>query len=123
MLATDIDHNSPSLLLFVDKEGRLLFNAGEGLQRMFRENKLRMQKVWSGVCAHVCVRACTFLCRTQHWTGTLTRGVCRHGHTCASTSVRLCWGREKASNGLAHRARDMFSCVCVIVYVCDYVCV
>ncbi|GFH16359.1 uncharacterized protein HaLaN_12762, partial [Haematococcus lacustris] len=45
VLATDVDHNSPSLLLFLDKEGRYLFNAGEGLQRMFRENKLRMQKL------------------------------------------------------------------------------
>jgi hypothetical protein len=47
VLSTDIDHNSPSLLLFLDKEGRLLFNAGEGLQRLFRESKLRMQKVRS----------------------------------------------------------------------------
>ena len=45
VLATDIDHSSPSLLLFLDKEGRMLFNAGEGMQRMFRENRLRMQKV------------------------------------------------------------------------------
>lgn len=45
VLATDVDHNSPSLMLFLDKEGRMLFNAGEGLQRMFRENKIKMQKV------------------------------------------------------------------------------
>ena len=46
VLATDMDHISPSLMLFLDKEGRMLFNAGEGLQRMFRENKIKMQKVW-----------------------------------------------------------------------------
>lgn len=45
VLATDIDHNSPSLLLFLGREGRMLFNAGEGLQRLFRESKVKMQKV------------------------------------------------------------------------------
>ena len=51
VLATDVDHSSPSLLLFLDKEGRMLFNAGEGLQRMFRENKTKMQKVSAQLCA------------------------------------------------------------------------
>lgn len=45
VLATDVDHSGPSLMLFNDKEGRILFNAGEGLQRLFRESKTKMQKV------------------------------------------------------------------------------
>jgi hypothetical protein len=44
-----VDHNAASLQLFTDVGGRLLFNAGEGLQRMFRENKLRIGKVRPGL--------------------------------------------------------------------------
>ncbi len=49
VLPTDVDHNAASLQLFTDVGGRLLFNAGEGLQRMFRENKLRIGKVRPGL--------------------------------------------------------------------------
>ncbi|KAL6762208.1 hypothetical protein V8C86DRAFT_2522363 [Haematococcus lacustris] len=99
VLATDVDHNSPSLLLFLDKEGRYLFNAGEGLQRMFRENKLRMQKAHA--CMHTCSltttsshvspqrpwRACRACCcrRAQAWQLQLMQGVCyraRAGRPC-----------------------------------------
>lgn len=45
MLASDVEHNSPSLMLMVDKAGRYMFNAGEGLQRLMREKKVRMNKV------------------------------------------------------------------------------
>ena len=45
VLASDVEGHSPSLMLFIDKEGRYLFNAGEGLQRIMRERKLKMQKV------------------------------------------------------------------------------
>ena len=39
-----MDHNSPSLLLVFDK-ARFIFNAGEGLQRLMREKKIKMTKV------------------------------------------------------------------------------
>ena len=45
VLASDVEHNSPSLMLVVDKGGRYMFNAGEGLQRLMREKKVRMNKV------------------------------------------------------------------------------
>ena len=32
-------------MLVLDKGGRFLFNAGEGLQRLIREKKVRMTKV------------------------------------------------------------------------------
>ncbi|KXZ55190.1 hypothetical protein GPECTOR_3g335 [Gonium pectorale] len=44
VLAVDIDHTSPSVLLFFDKE-RYLFNAGEGIQRLFREHKIKIKQV------------------------------------------------------------------------------
>ena len=44
VLATDIAHSSPSVMLFFDKQ-RYLFNAGEGIQRLFREHRLKIQKV------------------------------------------------------------------------------
>ncbi|KAG2496087.1 hypothetical protein HYH03_005690 [Edaphochlamys debaryana] len=44
VLPLDIDHTSPSILLFFDKE-RYLFNAGEGIQRLFREHKLKIKQV------------------------------------------------------------------------------
>ncbi|PNH04248.1 hypothetical protein TSOC_009630 [Tetrabaena socialis] len=43
VLPLDIDHTSPSVLLFFDKE-RYLFNAGEGIQRLFREHKLKIKQ-------------------------------------------------------------------------------
>ena len=45
VLASDVEHNSPSLLLNIDKFGKICFNAGEGLQRLVRENKVRLQKL------------------------------------------------------------------------------
>ena len=44
MLGSDVDHISPSLLLVFDK-ARFMFNAGEGLQRLMREKKIKMSKV------------------------------------------------------------------------------
>lgn len=44
VLALDIDHTTPSVLLFFNKE-RYLFNAGEGIQRLFREHKLKIKQV------------------------------------------------------------------------------
>jgi hypothetical protein len=46
VLALDVDHTSPSLLLFLDKE-RYLFNAGEGIQRLFREHRKKITEVRS----------------------------------------------------------------------------
>lgn len=43
VLATDVAHSSPSVLLFFDKE-RYLFNAAEGIQRLFREHRLKINK-------------------------------------------------------------------------------
>ena len=43
-MGSDVDHNSPSLLLVFDK-ARFMFNAGEGLQRLMREKKIKMSKV------------------------------------------------------------------------------
>lgn len=40
----DIEHTSPAVLLFFDKE-RYLFNAGEGIQRLFREHRLKIRQV------------------------------------------------------------------------------
>jgi hypothetical protein len=48
VLAGDVDSTGPSLLLTLDKWGRLLFNAGEGIQRLIRENKLRTTNVCLG---------------------------------------------------------------------------
>lgn len=45
VLASDVDHNAATLLLNIDKFGRICFNAGEGLQRLVRENKVRLQKL------------------------------------------------------------------------------
>ena len=54
ILSSDVDHSGPSVLLFVDMKdgGRFLFIAGEGLQRMFREYKLRISKVVGGSHRH-----------------------------------------------------------------------
>ena len=40
-----MDHNGVSLILVFDKGGRFMFNAGEGLQRLMRENRVKMSKV------------------------------------------------------------------------------
>ena len=45
VLASDVDHSSPSLMLVFDKGGRFIFNSGEGLQRLMRESKIKMAKV------------------------------------------------------------------------------
>ncbi len=45
VLGSDMDHNSASLMLSLDKGGKILFNAGEGLQRLIRENKVRLLKL------------------------------------------------------------------------------
>eukprot|EP00198_Chlamydomonas_reinhardtii_P000339 XP_001689674.1 RNase Z-like protein [Chlamydomonas reinhardtii] len=44
VLPMDIEHTSPAVLLFFDKE-RYLFNAGEGIQRLFREHRLKIRQV------------------------------------------------------------------------------
>ncbi|GIL65868.1 hypothetical protein Vafri_19515 [Volvox africanus] len=44
VLALDIDHTSPSVLLFFNNE-RYLFNAGEGIQRLFREHKIKINQI------------------------------------------------------------------------------
>ncbi|GLI60588.1 hypothetical protein VaNZ11_002748 [Volvox africanus] len=44
VLALDIDHTSPSVLLFFNSE-RYLFNAGEGIQRLFREHKIKISQI------------------------------------------------------------------------------
>ncbi|GIL91146.1 hypothetical protein Vretifemale_18806, partial [Volvox reticuliferus] len=44
VLALDIDHTSPSVLLFFNNE-RYLFNAGEGIQRLFREHKIKISQI------------------------------------------------------------------------------
>eukprot|EP00955_Chlamydomonas_euryale_P115657 366367-Chlamydomonas_euryale.AAC.7 len=44
VLASDVDHNCASLMLTVDPnkgfKTKIMFNAGEGLQRLVRENKV-----------------------------------------------------------------------------------
>ncbi|EFJ44962.1 hypothetical protein VOLCADRAFT_118548, partial [Volvox carteri f. nagariensis] len=44
VLALDINHTSPSVLLFFNNE-RYLFNAGEGIQRLFREHKIKISQI------------------------------------------------------------------------------
>jgi hypothetical protein len=44
-LVGDVGHNSSSVMLFVDRWGRLMFNAGEGVQRLIRGNRVRTKQV------------------------------------------------------------------------------
>ncbi|GLC37922.1 hypothetical protein PLESTF_000610300 [Pleodorina starrii] len=44
VLSVDVDHTSPSVLLFFNNE-RYLFNAGEGIQRLFREHKIKITQI------------------------------------------------------------------------------
>lgn len=91
VVATDIDHNSPSVFVVFDKE-RYLFNAGEGVQRQFRENKIKIAKV-RGVAARPC--ACSVRCRWRPRmhaacsTGTHAWGRHACGEQCAVCGVRL----------------------------------
>ncbi|GAX85788.1 hypothetical protein CEUSTIGMA_g13203.t1 [Chlamydomonas eustigma] len=54
ILGMDVDHNSPSVMLVLDKGGKYIFNAGEGLQRLMREKKIKMQKVEHYLFTRVC---------------------------------------------------------------------
>ena len=49
-----MDHNGASLMVVFDKGGRFMFNTGEGLQRMMRESRVKMNKV-GGKVPHMCI--------------------------------------------------------------------